>query len=179
MSQVINQPCYAGIIEEGSPFGPSDQLVACVRWVVVTWLRKWNEPKNLDKQKRTGTQKYRKKTITVTFIFCNMSYDRERALILQLFRLWGSDWGQGQAVLPFDIWLHSEVILFYPMLSSWCISLNKKAQKELYERRQQQIRDEDISFIFFLYFLGSTTIQWVKEFSLNTIEMVESPSQGV
>ena len=81
--------------------------------------------------------------------------------------------------MPFDIWLNNEVILFYPTLASWCNSLNKKAQKELYDRRQQQLGDEDVSFIFFLYFLGSTTIQWVKEFSLNTTEMVESPSQGV
>ena len=27
--------------------------------------------------------------------------------------------------------------------------------------------------------MGSTTIQWLRKFSLNTIEMVESPSQGV
>ena len=64
---------------------------------------------------------------------------------------------------------------FYPTLTCWCNSLNKKAQKELYERRQQ-IGDEDF---FFLYFLSSTTIQWVREFSLYTTEMVESPSQGV
>ena len=83
---------------------------------------------------------------------------------------------KGKAVLPFDICLHNKVILFYPMLASWCNSLNKKGPKESYERRQQQIEDEDVSFIFFLYFLGSTTIPWVREFSLNTIEMVESPS---
>ena len=46
---------------------------------------------------------------------------------------------------------------FYPTWSRWCNSLNKKTQKELYERRQQQIGDEDVSLIFFLYFLGSTT----------------------
>ena len=49
----------------------------------------------------------------------------------------------------------------------------KKAWKLIegitYERRQQQIGDEDVSLIFFLYFLGSTTIQWVREFSMNTI----------
>ena len=93
--------------------------------------------------------------------------------------LWGLAVVKGKAVLPFVIWLHSEVILFYPTLSHWCNSLNKKAQKELYERRQQQIGDKNVSFIFFLYFLGSTTIQWVREFSLNTIEMIESSNQGV
>ena len=89
--------------------------------------------------------------------------------------LWDLAVVKGKVVLPFDIWLHYEIILFYPTLASWCDSLNKKGPKELYERRQQQIGDEDIYFIFFLYFLGSTTIQWVSEFSLNTIEMVESP----
>ena len=33
---------------------------------------------------------------------------------------------KGKAVLPFDIWFHYEVILFYPTLASWCNSLNKK-----------------------------------------------------
>ena len=47
---------------------------------------------------------------------------------------------RGKAVLPFDMWLHSEVILFYPTLSSWCNSLNKNAQKELYDRRQQKTK---------------------------------------
>ena len=88
-------------------------------------------------------------------------------------------WGRAYVMGKLFCRLTSEVILFYPTLSSWCNSLNMKAQKELYERRQQQIGDEDVSFIFFLYFLGSTTIQWVKEFFLNTIEIVESPSQGV
>ena len=63
----------------------------------------------------------------------------------------GSGGGQGKAVLLFDIWLHSEVILFYPTLSSWCNSLNKKAQKELYERWQKQIGDEAVLFYFPLF----------------------------
>ena len=73
------------------------------------------------------------------------------------------------------------LLYFYHTLSCWCNSLNKKAQKELYERRQQHIWDKDVFFFlkFCFYFLGSTTIQWVREFSLNTIEMVESPCQGV
>ena len=62
--------------------------------------------------------------------------------------------GQGQAVLPFFIWLHSVVILFYPTLSYWCNSLNKKVQKELYERRQQQIGDEDVFLKIFTLFAG-------------------------
>ena len=55
-----------------------------------------------------------------------------------------------------------------------------KAVKELYERRrQQQIGDEDIVYIFPLFLGSSTTIHQVRKFSLNTIEMIESPSQGV
>ena len=48
--------------------------------------------------------------------------------------LWVLGRRQGQAVLLFDIWLHSEVILFYPTLPSWCNSLNKKAQKKNYKK---------------------------------------------
>ena len=52
-----------------------------------------------------------------------------------------------------------------------------KAVKELYERRQEEeIGGQDILYILPL-FLGSTTIRWVIEFSLNTNEMVTSPSQ--
>ena len=60
-------------------------------------------------------------------------------------------------------------------------SLNKETQKELYERRQQRIGDEDVFFLIYFSFISwiSTTLQWVREFSLNTIEMVESPDQGV
>ena len=87
-------------------------------------------------------------------------------------------WGQAEVKASCAAVFLSDSILrlsyFYPTLSCWCNSLNKKAQKELYERRQQQIGDEDF---FFLYFLGSATIQWVREFSLNTIEIVASPSQ--
>ena len=54
-----------------------------------------------------------------------------------------------------------------------------KAAKELYERRQEEkIGGQDIFYILPL-FLGSTTIQWVRKFFLNTNEMVASPSQGV
>ena len=35
------------------------------------------------------------------------------------------------------------------------------------------------SFYIFPLFLRSATIQWVRKFSLNTTEMVESPSEGV
>ena len=34
-------------------------------------------------------------------------------------------------------------------------------------------------FYIFPLFLGSTTIQWVRKLSLSTIEMAESPNQGV
>ena len=97
--------------------------------------------------------------------------------LIATYKIYGVRQRSGQAVLLFFL---SDSILrlfyFYPTLPCWCNSLNKKAQKELYESRQQQRGNKDISFIFFLYFLGSTTIQWVREFSLNTIE---SPCQGV
>ena len=59
--------------------------------------------------------------------------------------------------------------------------LNKETkpnQKELYKRRQQHIGDEDIFFIFPL-FPGFNNYSMEKEFSLNTFEMVESPSQSI
>ena len=71
---------------------------------------------------------------------------------------------KGKLCYHFFIWLH---ILFYPMLSC-CNSLNKKAQKELYERRQQQIGDKDIfknfSFIFWVQqpFNGWENFPWIK-----------------
>ena len=52
--------------------------------------------------------------------------------------LWGQAVVKGKLCYRFFIWLHSEGILFYPTLSSGCNSLNKKAPKELYERRQQR-----------------------------------------
>ena len=66
-----------------------------------------------------------------------------------------------------------------PMLPCWFNFLDMKAVKELYERRQEEkIGGQDIFYILPL-FLGSTTIQWVRKFFLNTNEMVVSPSQGV
>ena len=62
----------------------------------------------------------------------------------------GSGIGQGQAVL--QVFLSDSILRlfdFYSILSRWCNSLNKKAQKELYERRQQLIGDKDVLFSFF------------------------------
>ena len=64
------------------------------------------------------------------------------------------------------------------MLSCWYNFLDMKAVKELYKRRRKKIGDKDIFYILHL-FLGSTTIQSVRKFFLNTNEMVKSPSQGV
>ena len=44
---------------------------------------------------------------------------------------------------------------FYLTSASRCNSLNKKGPKKLYKRRQQQMRDEDVSFIF-------SFISWVQ-----------------
>ena len=54
-----------------------------------------------------------------------------------------------------------------------------KAEKELSERSQEEkIGSQNIFYILPL-FLGSTTIQWVMKFFLNTNEMVASLSQDV
>ena len=81
---------------------------------------------------------------------------------LQIALFVGSGGGQGQAVLPFFLnFFLSDSILrlfyFYPTLTCWCNSLNKKAQKELYERRQQQIGDEDVFLKNFSF------ISWVQQ----------------
>ena len=75
---------------------------------------------------------------------------------------------KGKAVLPFDIWIHILVILFYPTLVSQCNALPKKVSKELYKRnRQKQIRGEDVSFILsFIYwvqqpFRGWGSFSWI------------------
>ena len=54
-----------------------------------------------------------------------------------------------------------------------------KAAKELYERRQEEKIGCQYIFYVLPLFLGSTIIQWVRKFFLNTNEMVASPSQGV
>ena len=87
--------------------------------------------------------------------------------------------GRGQGKLCYRFLSDSILRLFYsyPTLSCWCNSLKKKAPKEFYERRQQQIRDEDLKNFF--PFISWVQQPWVREFSLNTMEVVESPSQGV
>ena len=65
---------------------------------------------------------------------------------------------------------------FYPMLAGQCNALPKKGQKKIIQKKTVTDRRRRHFFYTFLYFLGSTTIPVVREFSLNTIEMVESPS---
>ena len=65
------------------------------------------------------------------------------------------------------------------MLSCSFNFLDTKDVKELYERRQEEkIESQDIFYILPL-FLGSTTIQILRKFFLNTNEIVASPSQCV
>ena len=54
-----------------------------------------------------------------------------------------------------------------------------KALKELYERRQEKKIGGQYIFYILPLFLGSTTIQSVRKFFLNTNEMVASSSQGI
>ena len=46
------------------------------------------------------------------------------------------------------------------------------------KRQEENAEGQDVFYIL-PEFLGSTTIQWVKKFFLNTNEMVEFPSHGV
>ena len=64
-------------------------------------------------------------------------------------------------------------------LSSWIWKLRGIIWKELYERRQEEKMGGQYIFYILPLFLGSTTIQWVWKFFLNTNEMVASSSQGV
>ena len=74
---------------------------------------------------------------------------------------------KGMAVLPLDIWLHILVILFYPTLVCRCNALPKKVPKRIIQKKRQQIRDEDVSFILsFIYwvqqpFRGWGSFSWI------------------
>ena len=63
----------------------------------------------------------------------------------------GSGRGQGKLCYRFLSDSILRLYYFYPTSACWCNSLNKKAPKELYERRQRQIGDEDVIFIFPLF----------------------------
>ena len=83
----------------------------------------------------------------------------------------------GKAVLPLDIWLHILVILFYLTLVSQCNTLLKKVPKRIIrKKRQQQIKDEGVSFILsFIYWVQQPFRGW-GSFVPEYIEMVESPN---
>ena len=51
--------------------------------------------------------------------------------------------------------------------------------KEFYERKQEKKIGGQYIFYILPLFLGSTSIQWVRKFFLNTKETVASPSQSV
>ena len=87
--------------------------------------------------------------------------------------------GQGQrAKLCCCLISDSIFWLFYftPTLASRCNALPKKVPKIIIHKKTITDRKRRRFFYTFLYLLGSTTIPWAREFSLNAIEMVESPS---
>ena len=59
-------------------------------------------------------------------------------------------------MLPFDIWLDSAVILFYPTLSRWCNSLNKKGPKRITRKKTATDRRRSRFVLFFF-------ISWVQQ----------------
>ena len=61
---------------------------------------------------------------------------------------------KGKAVLTFDIWLHYEVILFYPTLASRCNSLNKKGPKKILQKKTVTDRRRSCFFYIFPLFTG-------------------------
>ena len=69
---------------------------------------------------------------------------------------------KGKAVLPFDIWLHILVILFYP--PRWLVDVMpwpKTPKRIIQKKRQQQIRDENVSFILsFIYWVQQPFHGW-------------------
>ena len=69
---------------------------------------------------------------------------------------------KGKAVLPFDIWLYILVFYFTPTLACRCKALPKKVPKRIIQKkRQQQIRDEDVSFILsFIYWVQQPFHGW-------------------
>ena len=85
----------------------------------VEWKKKWGEDGRKMERK---VEAWRKEKI-------------EMSVWLPMLVYGGLAEVRGKAVLPFDICLHYEVILFYLTLASWCNFLNMKSQKELYERR--------------------------------------------
>ena len=74
--------------------------------------------------------------------------------------LWGSPFMgfrlkvKGKAVLSFDIWLHHEVISFYPTLASRCNSLNKKGPKRIIRKKTATDRRRRRFFYIFPLFPG-------------------------
>ena len=68
------------------------------------------------------------------------------------------------------------LVYFTPTLTGRYNALLKKVQKRIIHKKTITDRRGRRFFYTFLYLLGSITIPWVSEFSLNKIEMIESPN---
>ena len=83
---------------------------------------------------------------------------------------------RGKAVLLLDIWLHILIILFYPTLTGRRNALLKESPKRIIQKEMIEIDKRRSRFFYtFLYFLGSTTIPWMREFFLNTLKCLNPP----
>ena len=81
-----------------------------------------------------------------------------------------------QAVLPF---LSDSILRLFYFTPCCHVDVNPWTRKPQKNYTKEDSNIQETKTFFPLYFLGSTNIQWVREFSLNTIEIVEFPSQGV
>ena len=80
-----------------------------------------------------------------------------------MWGLWLKARGNGQGCVA--VWISDSIFWFYyftPTFASRCNALPKKVLKRIIEKkRQQQIRDEDISFIlFFIYWVQQPFYGW-------------------
>ena len=80
-------------------------------------------------------------------------------------------------MLALDIWLHILVILYFtPTLVSRCNALPKKVPKTIIQKEKTgQIKDEDVSYIYFPLFTGFNNHSVDEGVFPEYIEMVESP----
>ena len=91
----------------------------------------------------------------VYFSTRSLIWDMEGSLN-SLFPRNGHAWLACYHYMPFDIWLHSVVILFYSTLSRWYNSLNKKDPKTIIRKKTATDRRRSL-FVLFSF------ISWVQQ----------------
>ena len=92
-------------------------------------------------------------------------------------------WGFNNFAVTYWSIFNADSILGYstltPVLFFWFNFFGWEGRKRIIWKKIVTDRRRWHSFYIFPLFWGSTTVQWVGKFSLNTIEMIESPSEGV